>query len=96
MSDERGQLPTWWRRRDERARMTSKIAGRRMSDRTLRRLRFIVENGSPELIAAMAAERISFAAAAELARVPVEIQVKCVENPKVRRRVVAVLRENEP
>jgi hypothetical protein len=95
MSDERGQLPTWWRRCDELARQASKTGARRMSDRTLLRIRFVVVNGSSELIAAMDAERVSIAAAAELARTPADIQMKCIANPKLRREVVAIIREND-
>jgi hypothetical protein len=91
----RGQLPTWWRTRDEMAVLVSKWSGSRKSDRTLRRLAFAIEAGCPALREALNADRLSIAAGAELARLPVELQTKCLDDPARRRSMLRALRLRE-
>lgn len=92
---ERGQLPTWYRRRDAVAEYISGM-GERISARTLERARFVCDNGDPALREAMNARAISTAAAAELARLPADCQRQCLADPALRKRALRILREAEP
>jgi hypothetical protein len=92
MSAQAGQLPTWWRARDARAQEAGKLAGRRLSDRTLRRIVAVMAAGCPELIAAMDARAVSIGAAAELARLTHDEQRRCLQDRRVRRIVLRSLR----
>jgi len=87
-----GQLPTWWRKRDKVAVETGRLAGRRMSDRTLRRLQFAIANGPPELRAALDSGRLSIAAAADLARLPADLLNTCLANARCRREALRIIR----
>jgi hypothetical protein len=91
----RGHLPTWFRRRDAVAAYVSKLGGRKMSNRTLRRLTLVADAGIPELQHAMDHGRITIAAAAELARLPSEYQQKALANPTLRRSFVRILRSKD-
>lgn len=95
MTEERGQLPTWFRTRDFVAERVGKIAGWRFSDRTLRRIKFVKHAGVPQLVAAMDAYEISIAAAAQLARMPPDAQLECLADRELRKVVVRVLRGAE-
>jgi hypothetical protein len=90
-----GQLPTWFRSRDRLAKEVSAISGRRISDRTLRRISTVVAFGVSELNRAMDAGVISIAAAAELARLPDEMQRHTLElNPRAIRYIVRQIRSD--
>ena len=90
-----GQLPTWYRTRDRAAKDIGKRMGRRTSDRTVRRILFAVKNGCPELVVAMDGDRLSIAAAAELARLDHDYQRRCLADRKLRRLVLYALRGGE-
>jgi hypothetical protein len=90
---DQGQLPTWHRRRDAIAAEVSRQAGRRMSDRTLRRLSRATTYGIPALGEAMDKGIISIAAAAELALLPSELQARCIADPTLRKRVLSMMRK---
>jgi hypothetical protein len=88
----RGQLPTWYRRRDARTKAVSQYTGKPMSNRTHRRLHAASERGCPELLAAMDAGTVTIAAAAELARLSHDDQRKLLANVKLCKVVIRVLR----
>jgi len=96
MTAERGQLPTWFRTRDFVAERVGKLSGRHLSDRTLRRIKFVMRAGVPQLVAAMDAGEISIAAAAQLARMPSDMQVRCLADRELCKHVVRVLRGAAP
>jgi hypothetical protein len=89
----RGQLPTWYRRRDAIAEVVNRMGGGRSSNRTLCRIRFVVDRGCDALRQAMDDKTISIAAAAEVAKGDHEFQRKWLGVPRQRQRhVVRVLR----
>lgn len=94
----RGQMPTWFRRRDLLAEYISSFGGTKMSSRTMRRIRFVRDRGIPALMAAVDNGTITIAAAAELARLGEREQERCVANPALRKIVLRVLRglDEEP
>lgn len=92
---ERGQMPAWYRRRDAVAEFINRMGGQRMSNRTLRRAKFVKVNGDPLLRAAMNEGAITVAAAAELARLPVDAQRECVNDRVLRKAALRILRGAE-
>src|SRR5260221_12440215 len=62
-----GNCPRWYRRRDARTEVVNQFTGRKDSDRTGRRAKFVVDNGIPALLKAMNAGAIKIGAAVEIA-----------------------------
>ena len=80
-----GNCPQWYRRRDALNEFVNRFTGQKSSERTRRRVEFVVANGVPALVEAIDAGEIKIGAAALIAELSHSDQDKVMANPTLRR-----------
>jgi hypothetical protein len=91
-----GKCPQWYRRRDARNEVVNKFTGRKESDRTYRRTKFVVDNGVPELVKALNAGTIKVAAAFQIATLTHSEQNEVMADAFLRRVFLRSVRDEVP
>lgn len=91
-----GNCPRWYRRRDALNEYVNRCTGRKVSERTMRRVRFVVDNGVPMLVEALDAGTIKIGAAALIAALPHNDQEKVMANSTLRRVFLRAARDEVP
>ncbi len=91
-----GNCPQWYRRRDARNEVVNRYTGAKVSERTMRRVTFVMENGVPALVKAMDDRTIKIGAAFEIAKLSHREQKQVMADAKLRRLVLRVVRDEVP